>query len=114
MAILNYAFTILMSWHLPVDQYGMLGVIQALLLLGGTITGASFPWALTRALAQQPSLAVSAGLFRGALVGNMLLGLGLSGLFWAAGLNGWLGLGPEYQPLMLLAAATVAVLAVGA
>ncbi len=114
MAVLNYVFAITMSWLLPVDRYGMLGVTQTLLLLGGTVVGAGFPWALTSALSRAPGSADNVGAFRTALVGNSAIGIVLGAGLCGAGYAGWLPFGPEYRLLLPLASATIVVLAVGA
>src|SRR5579859_1581768 len=76
---LNYAFNILMSWLLPIERYGMFGVVQTILLLGGTIVGAGFPWALTRAISRCGAPRTYVGSMRAALLGNLMVGLSLGG-----------------------------------
>jgi GT2 family glycosyltransferase/O-antigen/teichoic acid export membrane protein len=116
MAVLNYGFAILMSWILPLEQFGRLGVVQSILLLGATVVNAGFPWALTRYIAQsnagtgKPDSGVTAGAFRGALAGNVVLGAGIAILLYGVTAAGWLPLHEGYLPLMLLAGITVVVL----
>ncbi len=50
-AALNYAYTLLMIWLLPPTQYAVVGSISALLLIFGTVAGASVPWVLAREVA---------------------------------------------------------------
>ena len=54
-ALLNYAFALIMLWVLPSDKYAVVASITALLLMFGTVAGASAPWVLAR------EVAVSAG-----------------------------------------------------
>jgi glycosyltransferase involved in cell wall biosynthesis/O-antigen/teichoic acid export membrane protein len=54
-ALLNYAFALIMLWVLPPDNYAIVASITALLLMFGTVAGASAPWVLAR------EVAVSAG-----------------------------------------------------
>lgn len=111
-ALLNYAFSILMSWLLPVNRYGMFGVVQTILTIGGPVLGAGFPWALIRTISRRPTTTTYAGSTRAALVGNLAVGLALSGVLYSATLGGWLPLGVAYQPLILFASATMVTLAI--
>jgi glycosyltransferase involved in cell wall biosynthesis/O-antigen/teichoic acid export membrane protein len=54
-ALLNYAFALILLWVLPADKYAVVASITALLLMFGTVAGASAPWVLAR------EVAVSAG-----------------------------------------------------
>ena len=113
-AVLNYVFAIVMSWLLPVEQYGILGIAQAVLLLGATIIGAGFPWALAHLVARYRDPAARAGAFRSALIGNVALGLAAAAAVLAAA---WLGLlrpASLYEGVLAAAALTIAVLSVNA
>lgn len=48
---LNYAYTLALIWMLPASQYAIVGSASALLLICGTISGASIPWVLSREVA---------------------------------------------------------------
>ena len=50
-SLLNYAYTMALVWLLPVQQYAIVGSISALLLICGTVAGASSPWVLAREVA---------------------------------------------------------------
>jgi O-antigen/teichoic acid export membrane protein len=54
-ALLNYAFALILLWVLPAGKYAVVASITALLLMFGTVAGASAPWVLAR------EVAVSAG-----------------------------------------------------
>jgi O-antigen/teichoic acid export membrane protein len=110
MAVLNYAFAVTMSWLLPVEQYGAVGVGQAVLVTGATIVGAGFPWALARTLAQARSREEQAGAFRAAFIGNSILGLGLSVVVAGIATAGIVQPTEIYTPILLIAAASIAVL----
>jgi O-antigen/teichoic acid export membrane protein len=110
MAVLNYAFAVTISWLLPVAQYGAVGVGQAVLVMGATIVEAGFPWALARALAQARSREEQAGAFRAAFVGNSILGLGVSLLVAAVAISGIVQPMEIYTPILLITAASIAVL----
>ncbi len=51
---LNYLYTIIMIWLLPPSQYVVVGSVSALLLIFGTVAGASVPWVLAREVATSP------------------------------------------------------------
>jgi glycosyltransferase involved in cell wall biosynthesis/O-antigen/teichoic acid export membrane protein len=51
---LNYLYTIIMIWLLPPSQYVVVGSVSALLLIFGTVAGASVPWVLAREIATSP------------------------------------------------------------
>jgi O-antigen/teichoic acid export membrane protein len=112
-AILNYAFAIVMSWTLSIGQFGVLGVVQAILVLGATVVGSGFPWALARVVAQHPPSDHAARAVRSALLGNLALALVLVPALIGAAQAGWLGLSPGYVGHMVLVSATIVVLAVG-
>ena len=111
---INYAFAITMSYLLPVNEYGLLGVMQTILLLGSTVIGAGFPWALTRVLATHNRPKEYASVFQAALIGNVFTGLLLCGLLILGTWQGWLPFGPQYRIPMLMACATITTLAVAA
>ncbi len=48
---LNYGYTLALIWMLPAAQYAIVGSASALLLVCGTISGASIPWVLSREIA---------------------------------------------------------------
>lgn len=110
-ALVNYAFAILMSWLLPVHEFGIVGVAQAVMLLGGTVMSAGFPWALTRHVAALPGEESTRAATRLALIGNVLVGLAFGGVVYGVTARGSGEFG-EYGQVMLLAAATVEMLAI--
>jgi glycosyltransferase involved in cell wall biosynthesis/O-antigen/teichoic acid export membrane protein len=50
-ALLNYAFALILLWVLPAEKYAVVASITALLLMFGTVAGASAPWVLAREVA---------------------------------------------------------------
>ncbi len=50
-SVLNYGYTLALIWMLPAEQYAIVGSASALLLVCGTISGASIPWVLSREIA---------------------------------------------------------------
>lgn len=47
-SLLNYSFSLILLWTLPSSEYAIVASITALLLVFGTIAGASAPWILAR------------------------------------------------------------------
>ncbi|MGI9149610.1 MAG: oligosaccharide flippase family protein [Chloroflexota bacterium] len=110
--VLNYVFAVVMTWLLPVDRYGMLAVIQTILLVAATVGGAGFPWVLVREIAKGSSGQTKADDLRAALIGNLGLGLILAALLYGGMVTGWLHFGAGYMPLVLVALATIVSLAI--
>lgn len=108
----NYAFAITMSYLLPVPEYGLLGVMQTILLFGATVVSAGFPWALTRMIAASARSEEHASAFHAALFGNVIMGLAIGGVLVLGTWQGWLPFGPQYRAPMALAGATIVTLAV--
>ena len=50
-SVVNYGYTLALIWMLPARQYAVVGSASALLLICGTISGASIPWVLSREVA---------------------------------------------------------------
>ena len=50
-SLLNYAFSVALLWILPTRQYTVVASVTALLLVFGTVAGASAPWILAREVA---------------------------------------------------------------
>lgn len=113
-AVLNYVFAIMMSWLLPVEQFGVLGVAQAILLLGATVIGAGFPWALAHLLARLTDLTERAAAFRSSLVGNIALGLIVASVVGMSGVLGVVHPPGLYGQVLVVAGITVAILSLNA
>jgi glycosyltransferase involved in cell wall biosynthesis/O-antigen/teichoic acid export membrane protein len=75
--LLNYGYSLSLTWLLPVAAYSVYATGQALLLVGGTVSAVSTPWVLSRELSRAPddaaarraavSFAVLVGLSQGLL-----------------------------------------------
>jgi glycosyltransferase involved in cell wall biosynthesis/O-antigen/teichoic acid export membrane protein len=50
-ALLNYSFSLVLLWILPTREYSVIAAVTALLLVFGTVAGASAPWILAREVA---------------------------------------------------------------
>ena len=50
-SLLNYSFALALLWILPLREYAVVASVTALLLVFGTVAGASAPWVLAREVA---------------------------------------------------------------
>ena len=50
-SLLNYSFSLILLWLLPAREYSVVASVTALLLVFGTVAGASAPWILAREVA---------------------------------------------------------------
>jgi O-antigen/teichoic acid export membrane protein len=113
-SVVNYGFAIAMSYVLSVEQYGVLGVVQAVLLVGATVTAAGFPWALAHLLARVTDRVGQSTAFRSALLGNTVLGVAVAAAIVVTGAVGIFNPSAIYAPVMVAAGLTIATLAVNA
>lgn len=109
--IVDYAFVIAMSWWLPPEAYGTLGVASTWFLLLSFFVASGFPMALAKFRAE--SAAPTPGLLRFALGANLLVGLVLATLFLGLTFYGPLSPGPGYGRLVWTIAVAVVLLALG-
>ena len=118
--ILNYALNIVMSWRLPAEQYGQVGVSQTIILICVWFLSAGFPWVVSRAIGRAASagpLASEEGAaawrtYKTAWLANVLLALLVVGGLWLLYASGRLPLSPSYGPLIVLVILTVAALGI--
>lgn len=87
-AILNNIYAIVMAQLLPIHAFGILGLAQSWLLIAATLLNSGFPWELARALAQGASLRDAYRSAKGALAGNLMIGLLCGGLLMTAAITG--------------------------
>jgi O-antigen/teichoic acid export membrane protein len=109
-SILNYGFSVTLSWTLPPAEFGILGVTQSLLLLTALIAGSGFSWATAYDLAAGGVTVETRLRFRTAWVVNVSLGLILGGGLWLVYVMGLLPLGREYRQILPLVSLTVVLL----
>ena len=67
-SLVNYAFSLILLWILPARDYAVVASVTALLLVFGTVAGASAPWVLAREVAvsaQDPQRRMRAIAFAG-------------------------------------------------
>lgn len=111
MAALNYAFSVALSWLLPPEQFGQVGVAQSLLLLMALVVGSGFAWTTAYDVAAAGVTDKARRSFRAAWLANTALGLLLAGGLWIAYATGWLPLGPAYRAVVPLVGLTTVLLA---
>jgi O-antigen/teichoic acid export membrane protein/4-amino-4-deoxy-L-arabinose transferase-like glycosyltransferase len=74
-AVLNYGFGIALVWVLPKADFGVVGVLQNVLLLAAMVLGGSFTWVVSRVIARTGTIeGDAASVFRAAVVGNLAVG----------------------------------------
>ena len=74
-AALNYGFGIALVWVLPKADFGVVGVLQNVLLLAAMMLGGSFTWVVSRVIARTGTIeGDAAAVFRAALAGNLAVG----------------------------------------
>lgn len=109
-SLLNYVFSVGLSWFLEPALYGVLGVAQALLLLSALVVSAGFSWTANYDVAKGVNDGTRTR-FRTAWLANLALGALLaSGLQLAYRLD-VLDLGPAYAPVIPLVGVTTFLLA---
>jgi O-antigen/teichoic acid export membrane protein len=109
-AVLNYGFAVVMSWLLPVDGYGVLGIAQAILFMASTVVSAGLPWALAHAMARTEDPARRARAFRTGFAANLALGGAIGAVVAAAALSGMVRPVEAYAPTLIAVAVTTVVL----
>jgi O-antigen/teichoic acid export membrane protein/4-amino-4-deoxy-L-arabinose transferase-like glycosyltransferase len=74
-AVLNYGFGIALVWVLPKAEFGIVGVLQNVLLLAAMVLGGSFTWVVSRVTARAGTIdGDAAAVFRAGLAGNLAVG----------------------------------------
>jgi O-antigen/teichoic acid export membrane protein len=119
-SLLNYLLGVVLAWILVPAEFGVVGTVQALLLLCGLVLGAGVPWALaSRAAAGDPGAsggerAGVAALFRTGLLLNTAAGAAAAAALLGAEASGLRPI-PSTSPVLLGAtAATLPVLSFNA
>ncbi len=110
-ALLNYAFSVALSWLLGPAEFGMLGVAQSLLLLSGLVAGSGFTWTVAQDIAAWGVGEDTRRRFRTGWAANTGLGLLLAAGLGLAYASRLLPLGRDYLWIVLLAGLTTVLLA---
>jgi len=118
--ILNYALNIVMSWRLPTEQYGQVGVSQTMILICVWFLSAGFPWVVSRAIGRAGSSGPMANeeganawrTYKTAWLANVLLALVVVGGLWLLYRSGRLPLSSSYAPLIVLVMLTISALGI--
>jgi stage V sporulation protein B len=111
--LLTFAFTVSMGWLLTPAGYGMLGVAQALLGIGGLFTSNAFPWVVAKFMAE-PARQDKPAIFKSSLLANVGLACLLCLLLYLSYEFRWLPLENVYQPLIIVIIIYVLIASVGA
>ena len=111
-SILNYGFSVMLSWYLNPAEFGMLGVAQSLLLLSGMAVGSGFAWTTAHDIALSGVCEESRQSFRSSWVANTSLGVFLAGAFWVMYTSRFFPFGPNYFLIILFVGLTTVLLAI--
>ena len=82
-AILGYAFNIVLSWLLSVEQYGIFGMCVAFFGILGLFVTMPFPWAAAKFISSEDNLRKKYKIFKISLAGNLLAAVVVSVIFYA-------------------------------
>jgi len=82
-AVLGYTFSVILSWLLPVDQFGTYGVYLAFYSILALFITTAFPWTTAKFLSSEDSLEQRYKIFKSSLVGNILIAVVISIIFFA-------------------------------
>lgn len=110
-SVVNYGFSVALSWFFSPAQFGMLGVAQSLLLILSLTVGSGFAWLIAHEVAISGMTESTLRDFRTALVANFVLGFLLSAGIWVAYQSKLLPFGSEYQLVIPLVGAATLLLA---
>ena len=108
--VLRYVFNISMAWLLSPNEYGILGIAQAIAVMLSVFLGAAFPYTAAKFISE-PEQRRNA--FKSALLGNLIFALSLCALLYAIYALGALRLGREYQPVLFAIMALVVIGSIG-
>jgi stage V sporulation protein B len=81
-AVLGYIFSVILSWLLPVDQFGTYGVYLAFYSILALFITTAFPWTTAKFLSSEDSLEQRYKIFKSSLVGNILIAVVISIIFY--------------------------------
>ncbi len=109
-SLLNYAFGVALSWFFTPAQFGVLGVVQSLLLLMSLTVGAGFAWTAAHDVASAGMTDETRRRIRAAWVANLIVGFLMGTGVWAAYRVGILPLGEAYATAIPLIGLTVVLL----
>jgi len=79
---LGYGLNIVLAWLLPADDYGTYGIAIAILGILSIFITYGFPWTVVKFLAEYGDKGTSYPIFKSALLGNFLIALVISALFY--------------------------------
>jgi len=114
-SVINYGFSVALSWFFSPVQFGMLGVAQSLLLTLSLTVGSGFAWLIAHEVASSGVTDETLRYLRNVLVANGILGFMLMVGLRYAYQSELLPLGSEYHlviPLVGLATLLLAIRAV--
>lgn len=113
-SLMNYAFSVGLSWYLTPNQFGVLGVAQSILLMVALIVGSGFSWTAAKDLASNGADELSRVRFRTAILANGLVGMIIALGLWLTYQLGWMPLGASYRLVIPMIGVTTLILCIRA
>ena len=104
-SFLNYAFNLGVGWLLSPEEFGILGVSLAFLVILQLITGSGFPQTAMKFLSEERS--DKEKVLKTSLFGNLILGMIIGIIFYLLFKIGFLDLGAKYESILPLITLTV-------
>jgi len=108
--VLRYVFNISMTWLLSPEEYGVLGIAQAIAVALSIFLAAAFPYTVAKFISETGQ---RHNAFKSAVLGNLLFALLLCTLLYVTYALGILRLGREYQTLLFAVIATAVIGSIG-
>jgi O-antigen/teichoic acid export membrane protein len=113
-SLFSYAYAVVLTWLLPTAAYGVVGVLQAVLLIGSTAVNSGVPWAVAHRISRQTPDPVSRRYVVTAIWRNAVFGACLGALAVVAMESGGGILGRQPGGVAAVVAATMVVFAITA
>ena len=110
-SISNYVFNVGIGWFLSTEDFGILGVSLAFLMIFQLITCSGFPQTVMKFLAEDRS--DKAKIFKTAMFGNLALGAIIGLIFYLLFKLGFIDLGAKYEPIVLIITLTLIIASIG-
>lgn len=110
-SVMNYAFSLILSWILPKSEFGIFGVAQSLVMITALTVACGFPWTAAHVLASSGATSDSRKCFRACAVYNSAFGIVLAAAIWGAYAFGLLRFGEAYKYVVALVAITTVIMA---
>ncbi len=113
-SVFAYAYAVVLTWLLPVAEYGVVGVLQAVLLIGYTAVNSGVPWSVAHRMSRRTQEPVGRAYVLAAAFGNAVLGACLGAVILVVMERRHGGLGQQSAGVTAVVAGTMVLFAVTA